>query len=528
MHKLQELVRLHRMKAPGRKVARLLGISPNTERYWRGVLQQAGLLDGAVDDLPALEVLVAALPPKATPPQQESSVSDHAERIAQLWNAGAGPRAIYDRLRLDHGDALQGSYWAVKRFCARLEQSKPVQPGDVAIPVETAPGEVAQVDFGYAGMFIDPKTGKLRKAWVFVLVLAFSRHMFAKLVFDQRSVTWQQLHVEAIHWFGGVFLVVVPDNLKSAIVCAAFGLGSEPGINRSYAEVARHYGFQIDPTPPFAPQKKGKVERSVQYVVRNAISTMPEGLDIDAANRELARWTIEIAGTRLHGTTHRQPLELFETIERAALRALPARPYVPVVWKTAKVHRDSHLVFDGGLFSVPWKHVGAVAWVRATPTGVTIYIDDQRVADHPRCGPGQRSTVETHLPDHRRDLRHRGRAWWEERARAIGIETGALVAEIFDDADVLSPLRKVQAIVTHLQTFPRDRAERAAARARHYCVHDYQGVRDILKKALDLEPIPLSLPFATSDGDADAPRYRFTRPVLDMVDRHIHDRKEVN
>jgi len=363
---------------------------------------------------------------------------------------------------------------------------------------------------------VDPASGKARRGWVFVMVLCHSRHQFCRVVFDQSAATWQQLHAEAFAFFGGVAEVVVPDNLKSAVIRAAFGLGEDPGLNRSYREVARYFGFKIDPTPPADPRKKGKVERAVQYVKRSALATLPEGLDVHAVNRELARWSSEIAGTRVHGTTRRRPLEVFEGEERSELLPLPKRPYVPVVWKRAKVHRDSHLVFGGALYSVPWRHLGADAWVRATPDQVSVYVADKRVADHPLRAAGTRSTVDAHLPEDRRDFRHRGRDWWEQHARAIGPEVGALIAEIFDDEDVLYPLRKVQAIVKHLEGFPPSRAENAARRARRYGVHGFQGIKDILRKGLDFDaPLP-ELPLS-----APAPSYRFTRPVSDMLGRHI-------
>jgi transposase len=515
MHKLQELVRLHRMGTGAREVSRLLKISPNTERFWRTKFADAGLLDGEVDSLPDIEVLEAVLPAKQSP-QQTSSVVEVEGEIRHLMTRGATPKAIHDRLRLDR-PGFEGSYFAVKRLCARVGKRGPPKPEEVAIPVETVAGHVAQVDFGEAGWMMDPDSGKLRRAWVFVMVLGHSRHQFVRAVFDQRAATWQQLHVEAFAFFGGVPAVVVPDNLKSAVIRSIFGLGEDPALNRSYVEVARHYGFKIDPTPPYSPKKKGKVERSVQYVKRNAIRTMPETLDIREANRQLARWTTEIAGTRQHGITRRKPLEVFEAEERAALLELPKAPFVPVVWKEAKVHRDSHVVFEEALYSVPWRHLGVQAWIRAMPNAVTIYIADQRVADHPRCGPGKRSTQDTHLPEERRDQRHRGRDWWESQARAIGPETGALISEIFDDDGVLYPIRKVQGIVTHLRAFPAERAEGAARRARRYHVHSYGGIKEILTKGLDLEPPAPELPLGM------AASYRFTRSVNDMLDRHFSE-----
>jgi transposase len=348
MHRLQELVRLHRQGRGAREVARLLGMSPNTERLYRGVLVDLALLDGDPEQLPSLEVLreaVEANLPSKPPPQHASSVEAWSDAIVEMAGRGARPKAIFDRLRLEEPD-FQGSLDAVKRLWRRWKKRRGPDPDEVAIPVETAAGEVAQVDFGYIGHLYDPQQGRMRRAWVFVMVLAYSRHMFAKIVFDQSTRTWLQLHVEAFAELGGVVLVVVPDNLKAAVIRAAFGIDREhTALNRSYCELARHYGFVVDPTPVRDPKKKGKVESGVRYVKSNFVG--PRALeDATLAQAELKRWRFEIAGLRVHGTTRRQPLQVFEQEERQSLLPLPARPFVPVEWKRAKVHPNCHVVFD--------------------------------------------------------------------------------------------------------------------------------------------------------------------------------------
>lgn len=517
MHVMQELVRLHRQGSSARDIARLLGMSRNTVRSYLSALSTAGLLGGEPEELPSMEALRGALPSRP-PPQEVSSLEAWAPRIRGLLARGAGPRAIYDHLRgADLG--FSGSLSAVKRLCARLTRALGPTASDVAIPVETEAGEVAQVDFGYVGLVFDPVTQVPRKAWVFVLVLGHSRHMFARVVFDQRAETWQQLHVAAFQALGGVPRVIVPDNLKAAVVKAAFRQNEDPALNRGYVELARHYGCKIDPTPPRDPEKKGKVEAGVKYVMRSFFATVDEGLDIDALNRRLHAWTLEIAGMRVHGSTHRRPLEVFEEEERHALLPLPTRPFVPVIWRQAKVHTDSHISFDKRLYSVPYRYLKREAWVRATPDTVTIYIDDERVATHDRGGRTHRTTDDAHLPVERVSLRHRGEAFWTRRAEELGEEVKGLVREIFAQEQVLNPLRTVQQIVTLLEKHPRDRANNAARRARHFGTRSYGGLREILRKALDFEPLPASLPLDdTSNPKANSPdQPRFARDVAAML-----------
>jgi len=398
------------MGEKAKDIARMLRMSPNTERKYRKALAEAGLLAGDVDDLPELEVLKLAVQealPVRQPSQMVSSIERWQRAIEQMMKQGASPTAIYDRLRLEEKD-FKGSLSAVKRMCLQLKKAQGVQAEDVAIPVDTAAGEVAQVDFGYVGKLLDPDRKVLRKAWVFVLVLGYSRHMVARIVFDQKVETWQQLHIEAFEELGGVPKVVVPDNLKAAVVRAAFGVSEVTTLNRSYRELARYYGFKVDPTPPRSPAKKGKVESGVRYVKRNFFKPRSE-LDAEVLQYQLSCWVQEIAGQRRHGTTHKRPLEVFEQQERQELLELPEQRFEPVVWREAKVHPDSHVQFDRALYSVPWTLVGKQVLVRATRRSVYIFADDERVATHQRGVPGKRQTSEAHLPPHRRDLRHRSR-----------------------------------------------------------------------------------------------------------------------
>ena len=507
MHLLQDLVRLHREGVGPREVARLLDISPNTERKYRRSLQSAGLLEGDATTLPELADLKAVV--AWTPPPQEcSSVEDWREVISDRLGQRANARAIHAYLQATDPD-FQGSYDAVKRLCRRLRQKLGPRAEDVAIPVITPPGEVAQVDFGYVGKLLEPTTGRLRKAWVFVLVLGHSRHLFAKVVFDQKSATWLRLHAQAFTFFGAVPRVLVPDNLKAAVIRAAFTPSTSPELNRSYRELARHYGCRIDPTPPYQPQKKGKVESAVKYV-QNALRAWG-AQTLNEANDALKRWNRDVASVRIHGSTGKQPIAVFEAVERAAMLPLPLEPFALVIWKQAKVHTDSHVVFEKRLYSVPWRLLGQQVWVRATPDAVAIYADDLRVATHPRRGV-RRHTLDSHLPDHRVELRERTREHWEGRARALGDEVGEFVAELFDQDDVLHQLRAAQAVVTLLDKHPRDRANAACRRARYFDSYSYVAVRDILRKGLDFASLPDELPL---HGQLEQPV--FARPPDDIV-----------
>jgi len=516
MHRLQELVRLHRLDVEVRTIARLLKMSPNTERDYRRALEAAGLLAGSPEELPELAVLEAAViqhrGAAQQPAQNVSSVEPWRGEVEVMLDRGAGPRAIYDALRLDQ--EFTGSLSAVKRLCVRLRKDRGPDALSVAIPVDTEPGEVAQVDFGYVGKLYDPREGRPRKAWVFVMVLAHSRFLYAEIVFDQKTTTWLAAHERAFRALGGVPRVVVPDNLKAAVIRAAFGSTDDCALNRSYRELARHYGFKIDPTPPRAPKKKGKVESAVKYVKNNFFKPR-EFSDVDVAQRQLAEWSREIANQRVHGTTGVRPTEALEE-ERAHLLQLPVEPYALIEWHQAKLHTDCHLLFDGRLYSAPWPLVGRQLWVKATPGTVLIFDESERVATHERRGPGRRSTQESHLPEHRRDYRNRSRAYWEERAAAMGEEVAEYIQVVFDSDDVLLTLRDVQNIVRHLETFPKPRARRACQRAMYFGSMKYRAIKLILSRGLDFEPLPDERPAAMPLQDP-----RFARTASEIINPNL-------
>ena len=489
MHQLQELIRLHRLGTTAQKTAKQLGIDRKTERRYRRRLRQAGLLEGAPDDLPALADVKAAVRRETKPPPQErSSVEPWRETVSMLLDRGCGPTAIHGQLGERFND-YDGSLSAVKRLCTRIRTQRGPRPQDVAIPVHAAPGAEAQVDFCYVGKLLDAKTNRTRKAYVFVMVLSHSRWMFAEIVFGQDIETWLTLHRRAFKALRGVPQVVVPDNLKAAVTKAVFGASEMGTLQRSYRELARHYGFAIDPTPAYAPEKKGKVESGVRYVKSSFFAPRSDTFrDLDEANRALAVWLAETANQRVHGTTGRVPAEVLAEVELAALRGLPSEPYVPVLWHKAKVARNAHVAFRGRFYSVPFVHIGAEAWLRIRGEAVDVHVHDEPVAHHRLHGDTPWSTNPSHLPEGRRDLARRDPNHWYERADRLGDEVGAYIREVMASDEVHYPLRRIQSIVPALEALAPDRARSVVSRARRYACFKPDAVKRIIRDNLDLEP----------------------------------------
>jgi len=292
---IRELVLYMRKNDSDRAVQRLTGMHRQTVKRYRVWATEHGLLgEERLPSLVELRRLVDETLTEPRPPQNVSSVEPYREMVSQLRKEGVEMAAIWHRL---YERGYRGSYSAVRRFVHGLE---PGPKPEIMVRVERKPGEEAQVDFGYAGMMLDPETGELRRAWAFVMTLAWSRHQYVEFVFNQRIETWLLVHRHAFEWLGGVPERIVPDNLKAAVVKACF---DDPVIQQAYRECAEHYGFMIAPCREGTPQHKGKVEQGgVHYVKRNFLGGRKPTL-IAQANQEVRTWCNQTAGLRMHGTT---------------------------------------------------------------------------------------------------------------------------------------------------------------------------------------------------------------------------------
>lgn len=418
---------LHRLRAGDsqRRIAQDLRINWRTVKKYAQWAQAQGLLAGEVPPPDELQRLLKATFSEPPPPQNTSSVAPYRERVVQWRRAGVEVTAIWQRLQ---EQGYTGSYGSVYRFVRRLEPREP----NVTVRVETKPGQEAQVDFGYAGLLLDPATGQLRRAWAFVMTLSWSRHQYVEFVWDQKVETWLCCHAHAFAYFGAVPARIVIDNLKAAITRACW---DDPEVQHAYQECAEHYGFLIAPCRPATPQHKGKVEQGgVHYVKRNFLAGR-DPTSLAQANQEVRAWCATTAGRRIHGTTKEQPLLRFQKIEQAALRPLPTTAYDLAVWKVAKLHRDCHVVFEHAYYSAPYRLVEQSLRIRGGAQTVQIYTHTfHLVATHERAQqPGQRMTHPAHLPPHLVEGLCTDHAACQATAQEIGPATTQVVAQLLAD-----------------------------------------------------------------------------------------------
>ena len=197
---------------------------------------------------------------------------------------------VWQRLHDEQG--LKASLRSFRRYLTLYLPDRPGQPQLTVLRPEPPAGQEAQIDFGYLGTWSDPRTGKRQRLWAFVMVLAFSRHLFLQVVTRMDRQTWLAAHVAA-------FAFLVPDNLKAGVPRPDL---YDHKLNRAYEELARHYGTLVDPCRAGHPKHKPRVERPIPYIRDSFWAGRTFG-SLEEINRAAEKWCLLVAGRRVHGTT---------------------------------------------------------------------------------------------------------------------------------------------------------------------------------------------------------------------------------
>ncbi len=342
----------------------------------------------------------------------------------------------------------------------------------------------------YAGdtvsVIVDRLTGEVRRAQIFVAVMGASNFSYVEATWTQGLADWIGAHTHAFVAIGGVPRLVVPDNAKVAVIKACL---YEPQVNRTYAEMAAHYGAAVLPTRPRRPRDKAKVEGCVLIVERWLLGRLRNRIfhslaEVNAAISELLHRLNEERPIRRLGRTRRQ---LLEELDRPALKPLPVEPYVFAEWRLRRVGIDYHVDVDHHFYSVPHSFARAEVEVRLTARTVEVFAKGERIAVHVRSsGNHQHTTVPEHMPSS-----HRRYADWtidriRQEAAGIGRATSALCELILERRPHPEQgFRACRGILRLVGAFGCERLEAAAARAIDIGGLSYGSVRSILDHKLD-------------------------------------------
>ncbi|MGH4019909.1 MAG: IS21 family transposase [Pseudonocardiaceae bacterium] len=480
------------------ELATSLGVDRKTLRKYVAPAQAAGLAPGGPPMAEAdwRKLVVEWFPQLADTRLRQVSwpaIEVHRDYINAGLKAGVTAATIHQRLVDEHG--LDASVASLRRW-VRANLPEQTRRGQVTVLRDASPpGEQAQIDYGRLGMWLDPATGRRRAVWAFVMVLACSRHMFVRPTLSMDQTEWTAAHVEAFAFFGGVPARLVPDNLKTGVDKPDL---YDPKINRSYAELAAHYGTLIDPARAFKPKDKPQVERPMPYV-RDSFWAGREFISLEAMRTEAVRWCTEVAGARacrpLDGAA---PEAVFAALEAPALRPLPVGSFVLASWSRPMVGPDIHAKVDGALYSIPWRYLGGRVDARATASMVQFFVDGQLIKTHPRKERGKVTDLGDYPPE-KIAFHMRTPTWCRNKATEIGPACQAVIDELLAE-NALFRLRAAQGVLGLADKHDPGRLEAACATATAAGDPSYRTIKGILAAGTETTPAPRP----TGDGGASA------------------------
>jgi transposase len=483
MRLLREILRLrHAGNLSQREIARSLSVGLGTVCQVLARAAQAGLswpLPEGLDDI-QLDTQLAG--PRVPDPPGSRSLPDLSRLHEELRRPGVTLQLLWVEYLRDHPDGYRYTQFCehYRRFARRL--SPPMRQVHRA-------GEKAFIDFaGQKPWIVDRRTGEVVAGELFVGVLGASSYTYAEAVPSQQLPHWIGAHGRMLEFFGGAPAILVPDCLKGAVTTPC---RYEPEINRTYQDLAAHYGTAVLPARPHHPRDKPKVEAGVLVAERWILAALRHRTFFSFAEiNEAIRPLLAALNDRRMKHLGASRRELFERLDRPALRPLPPNRYEMAEWKEVTVNIDYHVEVGHNYYSVPYQLIGERVEARATVSTVEIFFRSRRVASHGRSsGRGHYVTRPEHMP-----ASHRAHAEWTPSrliawAEKTGPATARVVAEILRSRPHPEQgYRSCLGILRLARRHGPSRVEAACTRAERLRAESYKTVKNILAAGLDTQP----------------------------------------
>jgi len=485
MRKIKEVLRLsHEAGLSQRGVAQALNLGLGTVSSYLKRAKQAGLEWPLPTDMDERTLGRLLFPSQPATGQRRFVEPDFPGVHQELKHKGVTKQLLWQEYRQQYPD----DGYSYAQFCHRYLEWLGCQQRSMR-QIHRA-GEKLFVDYcGPTMAIVNPDTGEVRQAQVFVAVLGASNYTFACASWSQTQKDWLNAHVQTFEFLGGIPEIVVPDNLKSAVRKTH---RYEPDINPAYQQLAAHYQMAIVPARPYKPKDKSKAEVAVQIVERWIMARLRHQTFFTLASLNQAiRFLLDDLNQRpfkkLPGTRRSQ----FEQLDQPVLRALPTSRYQYVEIKRARVHIDYHIEFDKHYYSVPHHLVKQHIEVQASENSIAIYSHGQRIATHPRSHRhGAHSTCPEHMPQAHRAISE----WSPERflswAGDIGKETQEVVNHLLQEKrHKEQSFRRILALLSNAKKYGRERLNKACGRALLINSPTRSSVESILKQGLDQVPV---------------------------------------
>lgn len=485
MKKTREVLRLRwSLGRSARQTAASVGVSVGVVCKTTGRARAAGLDWFAVEQLDdaSLEKRLYGQRAKAGEARAEP---DPAWMHRELKRTGVTLELLHLEYLAEHPDGLQ--YTA---FCDRYRAWK--KRLGVTMRQNHKAGEKMFVDFsGKKPFVVEPTTGEVREVEMFVAVLGASSRTYAEATRTQQMPDWIAAHTRTVEYFGGSAEVWVPDQLKSAVSRPD---RHDPTIQRTYREQARHYGAVVIPARPYRARDKAKVEVGVQVAQRWILARLRHEtfFSLEALNARIAELLEDLNNRPRRHLGHVSRNELFERIERVALKPLPPTRFVHHDWKKATVNLDYHVEVDSHWYSVPYTLVREEVEVCFSATSVEILHLNKIVARHARSYVKYTHTTDpAHRPPNHEAWANKDPGGLLRWATDVGPNTEAMMRRIFESNPHREQTwRSGRALRRVGEKYGSERTEVACGRALRFGARSYKPIERMLKQELDLRPHP--------------------------------------
>jgi len=485
MTKYREILRLHSLGFSQQNIAYSCSVSKKTVNR---VINKAKELNISwpLDDSQTDAVLANLLFPSTKCNTTTKRMPNLAHIHKELLKNGVSKKLLWteymEECRLNGEEPLMYS-----QFCYYIQQDE--QKRRATMHINRKPGEQVEVDWaGDPAHIIDPDTGEIIDAYIFVGVMTYSQYAYVEAFINEKQRAWITAHVHMYEYFGGVAKILVSDNCKTAIIRSGGWYNQQ--VNAVYHELAEHYGTAIIPARVRKPKDKPNAEGSVNGVSTWITAALRNEQFFSLAELNAAiRVKLEEFNAKLFQKKEGSRLKLFRDEELPLLAPLPATPYELAEWKQATVQFNYHISIEGMLYSVPYEYIKRKVDVRITDKTIEIFYNHNRVASHRRLygRKGQYSTIVEHMPeDHQKYLEWNGDRFrkWAER---IGNNTYKVVDAILTSKRVEQQTYKgCMGLLKLADKYSVGRLEAACEKALCYTASpSYKSIKNILTTGQD-------------------------------------------
>jgi len=482
MSKIRNIIKLYSQGIGKKSIAERLDLSKNTVKTYIKKFLKFGKPIDELLQMSDLELNNLFTPPKQpNVPERFQKLQDFFPVMdKKLRRRGATVGMLYREFKQSNPD----TYAETSFYYYYGLWKKKISP---SMHIEHKVGDKVYVD--YAGEklpYVDVDTGEIKQAEVFVAILGWSQYTYVEAMKDQTLEEFIAACENALRYFGGVPLAIVPDNLKSAVFKAS---NYEPQLNMNFKAFGDHYGTTILPTRSRKPKDKAHVENMVKISYQRIYTHLDEKkvLPLDELNSEMYKHLTVHNETKLTGKETSRTDQLI--IERPSLQSLPEKRYEMRTMKQVTVMKNGHvyLTEDQHYYSVPYQLITKKLQMQYSRSTVSLYMNYEIIASHPRIrSPHNYSTIPEHLSPNHKYLTEWNPDFFIERAKAIDPIVEIYISEVLAKKEHPEQAYKsCNGILSFAKRVGEPRLIKACKRAHEIGYYNYKIVEEILKNNFD-------------------------------------------